>query len=141
MGTTSGTSSPVDHAAPPGDPALRWRRVFAGDEVPVREARRWLTGLLPPCPQPLRSELLPYVNSRASPAPSPHTWGERDGSRHTHDASVRPIRRWRGDWSHSLGRGSGTSLVILLGHTAPRSMYLPKSVLQEVLPKGSSLCP
>lgn len=50
MGTTSGISSPAGHAAPPGDPALRWRRVFAGDEGQVREARRWLTGLLPPCP-------------------------------------------------------------------------------------------
>jgi hypothetical protein len=49
MGTTSGISSPADHAALPGDPALRWRRVFAGDEIQVREARHWLAELLPKC--------------------------------------------------------------------------------------------
>jgi hypothetical protein len=30
-------------------PALRWRRVFDGDDAQVREVRRWLSGLLPDC--------------------------------------------------------------------------------------------
>jgi len=50
MGATSEISNPVDHAARAGDLALCWRRVFAGDEIQVSEARHWLAELLPKCP-------------------------------------------------------------------------------------------
>jgi histidine kinase-like protein len=38
-------------SAPPGlTPGAWWRRVFPGEERQLAEVRRWLTGLLPPCP-------------------------------------------------------------------------------------------
>ncbi|HEY2576762.1 MAG TPA: ATP-binding protein [Streptosporangiaceae bacterium] len=49
MGTTGGISIPADPTAQESELALRWRRVFAGEDTQLREARRWLTGLLPDC--------------------------------------------------------------------------------------------
>jgi anti-sigma regulatory factor (Ser/Thr protein kinase) len=50
MRVTSKVSSPDDAVSRVRETALRWRRMFDGDEAQVREVRRWLAGLLPECP-------------------------------------------------------------------------------------------
>ena len=50
MGTTSGISDQADLKVQSGQSALRWRKVFTGEGTALREARRWVTGLLPDCP-------------------------------------------------------------------------------------------
>jgi hypothetical protein len=47
-------------------PGLRWRRVFSGHERELSVLRRWLSSLLPECPE--RDDVLVVANELASNA-------------------------------------------------------------------------
>lgn len=61
---------------PPGAAGLRWRQVFPGHRTAIRELRRWLASLLPPCPS--RDDVITVAVELGTNAVI-HTASGRDG--------------------------------------------------------------
>jgi anti-sigma regulatory factor (Ser/Thr protein kinase) len=79
MPATTGADDPAGGApqpAPGSTPAMRWRRVFPGEERQLGLLRRWLASLFPPCPA--RDDVAVIANELASNAIR-HTGSGRGG--------------------------------------------------------------